>query len=196
MDMVKAVISRLLIGNLDITVPFPKRCFLPHLQLHAPYFETQNLTTIIAWMILLLGYSCKCVFCFLSTLTTFTPMHAIRIMASPINFSNALPSKTKPLIDLHTELFTPAMYYRLAVLRNFVHCYIIYVCTFNVGCGRSRDRIPVVARFSVPAHTGPGAHPAFCKMGIGSFQGVMRPRGGFDHPPHLIIIIIIIIIIY
>jgi len=133
MDIAKAVISRLLIGNLDTTVPFPKRCFLPHLQLHAPYLETQNLTTIIAWMILLLGYSCKCVFCLLSTLTTFTPTHAIQIMASPVHFSNALPSKTKPLIDLHTEMFTPAMYYRLAVLRHFVHCYIIYVCTFNFG---------------------------------------------------------------
>ena len=38
--------------------------------------------------------------------------------------------------------------------------------------GRSGDRIPVVARFSTPVQTGPGAHPASCTMGTGSFPGV------------------------
>jgi hypothetical protein len=37
--------------------------------------------------------------------------------------------------------------------------------------GRSGDRIPVEARFSAPAQTGPGAHPAFYTMGTGSFPG-------------------------
>ena len=27
------------------------------------------------------------------------------------------------------------------------------------------------ARFSAPVQTGPGAHPAYCTMGIGSFPG-------------------------
>jgi len=58
MDIVKAVISWLVISNLEITVPILDSCFLPHLQLYASYFETQNPTPIIAWMILLLGYSC------------------------------------------------------------------------------------------------------------------------------------------
>jgi hypothetical protein len=31
--------------------------------------------------------------------------------------------------------------------------------------------------------TGPGAHPASCKMGTGSFPGVKRPGRGVDHPP-------------
>jgi len=31
--------------------------------------------------------------------------------------------------------------------------------------------------------TGPGAHPASCTMGTGSFQGVERPGRGVDHPP-------------
>ena len=31
--------------------------------------------------------------------------------------------------------------------------------------------------------TGPGAHPASCKMGTGSFPGIKRPGRGFDHPP-------------
>jgi hypothetical protein len=31
--------------------------------------------------------------------------------------------------------------------------------------------------------TGPGAHPASCTMGTGSFPGVKRPARGADHPP-------------
>ena len=49
--------------------------------------------------------------------------------------------------------------------------------------GRSGDRIPVGARFSVPVQTGPGTHPASCTMGTGSFQGVKRQGTGVDHPP-------------
>ena len=33
------------------------------------------------------------------------------------------------------------------------------------------------ARFSAPVQTGPGAHPASCTMGIGSFPGVKSGRG-------------------
>jgi DNA-binding transcriptional LysR family regulator len=43
--------------------------------------------------------------------------------------------------------------------------------------GRSRDRIPVGARFSAPVQTGPGAQPAPCTMGTGSFSGVKNGRG-------------------
>ena len=39
------------------------------------------------------------------------------------------------------------------------------------------------ARFSAPVQTGPGAHPASCIMGTGSFPGVKRPVRGADHPP-------------
>ena len=39
------------------------------------------------------------------------------------------------------------------------------------------DRIPVGARFSAPVQTGPGAHPASCKMRTGSFSGVKSSRG-------------------
>jgi len=42
------------------------------------------------------------------------------------------------------------------------------------------------ARFSAPFQTGPGAHPASCTMGTGSFPGVRRPGRGVDHPPHLV----------
>ena len=33
------------------------------------------------------------------------------------------------------------------------------------------------ARFSTPVQTGPGAHPASCTMGTGSFPGVKSGRG-------------------
>jgi len=35
----------------------------------------------------------------------------------------------------------------------------------------------VEARFSAPVQTGPGAHPASCTMGTGSFLGVKSGRG-------------------
>jgi hypothetical protein len=33
-------------------------------------------------------------------------------------------------------------------------------------------KIPVEERFSAPVQTGPGAHPASCTVGTGSFPGV------------------------
>jgi len=39
------------------------------------------------------------------------------------------------------------------------------------------SRIPVGARFSASLQTGPGAHPASCAMGTGSFRGVKSARG-------------------
>ena len=49
--------------------------------------------------------------------------------------------------------------------------------------GRSRDRIPVGARFSAPVQTGPEAHPASCTMGTGSYPGA-RCGGGVTLTPH------------
>jgi len=37
--------------------------------------------------------------------------------------------------------------------------------------------MPIGARFSAPVQTGPGAHPAYCTMGTGSFSGVKNGRG-------------------
>jgi hypothetical protein len=36
--------------------------------------------------------------------------------------------------------------------------------------------------FSAPGKTRPGAHPAFYKMGTGSFPGLQRPGRGVNHP--------------
>ena len=38
-------------------------------------------------------------------------------------------------------------------------------------------------RISTPVQTGPGAHPASCAMGTGSFSGVKRSGRGADHLP-------------
>ena len=51
--------------------------------------------------------------------------------------------------------------------------------------GRSGDRIPVGAMFSLPVQTAPGGHPAYRTLSTGSHSHwVKRPRRGVDH--HLI----------
>jgi hypothetical protein len=52
----------------------------------------------------------------------------------------------------------------------------------SLRAGRSRDRIPVWARFSAPVQPGAGAHPASYTTGNGSFPGVKRPKSSVDHP--------------
>jgi hypothetical protein len=39
------------------------------------------------------------------------------------------------------------------------------------------------AKYFAHVQTGPGAHPASCTMGTGSFPGVKQPGRGADHPP-------------
>ena len=53
----------------------------------------------------------------------------------------------------------------------------------SLRAGRSGDRIPVGARFSVPVQTDPVSHPTSYTMGTGSFPGIKRPGRGVDHPP-------------
>jgi hypothetical protein len=43
--------------------------------------------------------------------------------------------------------------------------------------GRSGDQILVGSRFSAPDQTSPGAHPASCTIGTGSFPGIESGRG-------------------
>ena len=82
-------------------------------------------------------------------------------------------------------------------IRHTMHMRRILICSLS-GCtvffhifsysdtlraGQSGDRIPVGARFSPPVQTGPGANPASCTMGTGSFPEAKRPERGADHPP-------------
>jgi len=75
---------------------------------------------------------------------------------------------------------------------NYVKIYIIFFSalpkqifgpgssvgiTTELRAGRSGDRIPVEARFSAHVQTDPGAHPASCTIGTGSFPGVKSGRG-------------------
>ena len=53
--------------------------------------------------------------------------------------------------------------------------------------GRSGDQIPVGARFSAPVQTGPGAHPASCTIGTGSFTGVKIGRSVTLTPHSLLV---------
>jgi len=49
------------------------------------------------------------------------------------------------------------------------------------------NRIPVGVRFSTPVQTGPGAHPASCTMGTGSFPGVRSSLGVTLTPDPLLV---------
>jgi hypothetical protein len=49
--------------------------------------------------------------------------------------------------------------------------------------GRSGNLILVGARFFAHVQTGPGAHPASCTMGTGSFPGLKQPGRDADHTP-------------
>jgi len=57
----------------------------------------------------------------------------------------------------------------------------------SLRAGRSRDRIPLEARFSAPVETGPGAHPASCTMGTGSFPGIKSGWGVMLTPHPLLV---------
>jgi hypothetical protein len=65
-----------------------------------------------------------------------------------------------------------------------LYCLFIYLL---LRVGRSADRIPVGASFSLPVQTGRGDHPASYTGGTGSFSpGTKRPGLGVDHSrPHL-----------
>jgi len=58
----------------------------------------------------------------------------------------------------------------------------------RLWAGRSGDRIPVGARFSIPGQTGPGAHPASCTMGTRSFPGIKSNWGVTLTPRPLLVL--------
>jgi len=79
------------------------------------------------------------------------------------------------------------MFCNLATLHlhwvNFLFRYRILRSVAQVACGiatgwagQPGNLIPVGARFSASVQAGPGAHPASCTMGTGSFPGVKSGR--------------------
>jgi len=53
----------------------------------------------------------------------------------------------------------------------------------SLWAGRSRNRIPVMARFSAPVKTGSGLHQPPVQYVQVSFPAVKRPKSGVNHPP-------------
>jgi hypothetical protein len=96
-------------------------------------------------------------------------------------------SGLKKHIKLSSQLSTPEVMLRTKYLINDREvltelklrcelCYYMWAGSrgqYNdwLRAERSRDRIPVGAKFSAPAQTGAGAHPASCTMRTGSFLG-------------------------
>jgi hypothetical protein len=84
-----------------------------------------------------------------------------------------------------TYSFTKYLYGAVSfVIFQIYLLYSKYIC-YWLRAGRSGDRIPVGARFSAHVQTCPGAHPANCTMGTGSFTVVKRPGRDTDYPPLL-----------
>jgi hypothetical protein len=53
----------------------------------------------------------------------------------------------------------------------------------GIATGYGLDDPGIESQFFAYVQTGPGAHPASCTMGTGSFPGVKRSGRGADHPP-------------
>jgi hypothetical protein len=81
---------------------------------------------------------------------------------------------------VHTKIVNPICWVRCV---DHWKCKNTCITWKWLRAGRSGDRIPVGARFFAHVQTGPGAHPASCTMGTGSFPGVKRPGRGADHLP-------------
>jgi len=65
------------------------------------------------------------------------------------------------------------------LVQYLIYCGMGSIVGIASGYGLDRPGIESHwgARFSAPVQTGPGAHPASCTMGTGSFPGVKSGRG-------------------
>jgi hypothetical protein len=68
-----------------------------------------------------------------------------------------------------------------------VYFVFLYVCSVGIAtrCGLDGPGIESSfgEKFFASVQTGPGAHPASCAFGTGSFPGLRRPSPGGDHLP-------------
>ena len=112
-----------------------------------------------------------------------------------------LSCNTSELCSAKMLNFVPSTLSEFLINTNFITiCKIIFATTTcNIGTGSSvgiatghgLDGHGIVsrwgARFSAPVHTGPGAHPASCAMGTGSFpRDKERPGRDADPSPLLV----------
>ena len=100
--------------------------------------------------------------------------------------SGTKSSKGAPRLSVHTHV-TQEPLERLFVTFNNDECAKMYRYlsrySYSLRGLRSEDRIPVWLRLSATAQTGPGAHPASCTIGTGSFPGVKWPGLGVNRTP-------------
>jgi hypothetical protein len=134
-------------------------------------------------MVYILGTLCRN-FLFVLVLTVYLLKHLYSYPVAQItSFPPRLHDLVLPLIIIE---FTPRSHYRdteychlseeLNPVQKTQQQVFVSVCL-------PPPRILVGARFSAPIQTGPGAYPASCTMGTGSFPGVKQLGRGVDHPP-------------
>jgi hypothetical protein len=91
------------------------------------------------------------------------------------------------LIMLDTLLLRPSLHFTQlhSTSLHFTQYKILLLIYSHSGYGLDSPGIESRwgARFFAHVQTGPGAHPASCTMGTGSFPRVNRPGRGADHPP-------------
>ena len=102
----------------------------------------------------------------------------------PASFEPAIPAGERPQTHVLYRAATGIYFYLFIIC---LHFYMGWASSVGIAtrCGLDGPGIESRwgVRFSAPVQTGPGAHPASCTMGTGSFPGVMRPGSGVDHPP-------------
>jgi hypothetical protein len=126
-------------------------------------------------------------------LTTSVCQHGGKKNAAPTRRVFMKFDISRILRKLCRENFT--FHYNLTRIEGILQKTYVYLCGPGwlsrysdwLRAGRYGDRIPVVARFSAPVQTGPGAHPASCTMGTGSFPGVKSGRGMMLTPHPLLV---------
>ena len=98
--------------------------------------------------------------------------------------------------DVLSHPYTVYSQSELSIIRFMDYPFSILICWAEwrsrysdwLRAGRSGERILVAATFSAPVQTGPGAHPASCTMGTGSFPGIRSGRGVTLTPHPLLVL--------
>jgi len=97
------------------------------------------------------------------------------------------PIKTRFPAPVRRKSYIPVFLIRCSLSFDAAYCALgrdkAVATATELQTGRSGNRIPVAATFSVLIQIDPEPHPASCTTGTKSFPGVKRPESGVDHPP-------------